>query len=71
MAEGEIDQLIKDAEQNAEDDLRKREEADLKNSASQMVYGGESLIKENEEKIPDEIKSEVQEQETPAKTITP
>ena len=61
LAEGEIDQLIKDAEQNAEDDLRKREEADLKNSASQMVYGGESLIKENEEKIPDEIKSEVQE----------
>ena len=61
LAEGEIDQLIKDAEQNAEDDLRKREEADLKNSASQMVYGGDSLIKENEGKIPDEIKSEVQE----------
>ena len=61
LAEGEIDQLIKDAEQNAEDDLRKREEADLKNSASQMVYAGESLIKENEEKIPEEIKSEVQE----------
>jgi molecular chaperone DnaK len=56
LAEGEIEQLVKDAEQNADDDLRKREEADLKNSANQMVYGGETLIKENEEKIPEEMK---------------
>lgn len=60
LVEGEIEQLIRDAEQNADVDLRRREEAELKNSANQMVYAGETLLKDNADKVTDEIKSEVE-----------
>jgi molecular chaperone DnaK len=56
----DIERMVREAEENAADDKRRREAAEVRNSAEQMVYSIEKLIKENEEKLPADVKSEVQ-----------
>ncbi|MBI4729852.1 MAG: molecular chaperone DnaK, partial [Acidobacteria bacterium] len=48
----EIDRMVRDAEQYAEQDHKRREEADLRNNADNLVYGTEKLLKEHGEKVP-------------------
>ena len=57
----EIDQLVKDAEEHAEDDRARREEADARNSADQMSHSAEKLLEEQAEHIPEDLKQEIQE----------
>jgi molecular chaperone DnaK len=56
----DIERMVREAEEHAAEDKKRREEQDLKNSAEQMVYQTEKLIKDNEEKLSEEIKTEVQ-----------
>lgn len=56
----EIERMIKDAEVHAAEDAKRREEADLRNRAEQTVYGIEKLLKENKDKLSDEISADVQ-----------
>ena len=51
ISEEEIQRMRKDAEENASDDKRKRELADLRNQAESMCFQLEKLIKDNEEKV--------------------
>ncbi len=56
----EIDRMMKDAEAHADEDKRRREEADVRNQAESLVYQTEKFVKDNEEKVPAEVKSKVE-----------
>ena len=56
----DIERMVREAEENAADDKRRREAAEERNSGEQLVYSIEKLIRENDEKLPADVKSEVQ-----------
>ncbi|MBD2761637.1 molecular chaperone DnaK [Kocuria sp. cx-455] len=60
LSKEDIDRMVKDAEANAEADKKRREAADLRNSAEQQAYSVEKLLKEDDGKLPEDTKSEVQ-----------
>src|SRR5580658_1776913 len=53
--------MVRDAEEYAEEDRKRREEAEVRNQADSLVYSTEKFLGENEDKVPDDIKSEVRE----------
>jgi molecular chaperone DnaK len=60
LQKDDIEKMVRDAEQYAEEDRRRREEAEIRNQADTLVYTTEKFLGENDEKIPADIKSEVQ-----------
>lgn len=52
--------MIREAEQHAEEDRRRKEEAQTRNSAEQLVYQTEKLLRDNEAKIPADLKQETE-----------
>jgi molecular chaperone DnaK len=56
----DIERMVKEAEEHAAEDKRRRESAETRNTAEQLVYSIEKLIKDNEDKLPEDIKSDVQ-----------
>ena len=60
LSKEDIDRMVKDAEANAEADKKRREAADLRNNAEQQAYSVEKLLKEDDGKLPEDVKSEVQ-----------
>ena len=57
----EIDNLVKDAEMNAEEDKKKKELVEARNSADALIYSTEKSIKELGDKVDSETKSKVEE----------
>jgi molecular chaperone DnaK len=55
----DIDQMVRDAEQYAEEDRRRREAVESRNQAESLVYQTEKFLQENEDKVPDDVKTEV------------
>ncbi len=60
LSKDAIDQMVKDAEAHAEEDRRRREEADIRNSADTLVYQTEKLLKEQGDKISDDERANVE-----------
>ena len=60
LSEEEIERMVKDAEAHAADDKKRREEAEVRNAAEQLAYSTEKLIKDNDDKLPEGVKKEVQ-----------
>ena len=60
LSKDDIDRMVKDAEQYAEEDAKRREVVETRNQADSLVYSTEKFVSENEEKLPDEVKIEVQ-----------
>jgi molecular chaperone DnaK len=60
LAKDDIQRMVDEAEKYAEEDARHREEAETRNRADTLVYSTEKFVAENTEKIPDDIKSEVE-----------
>ena len=56
----QVERLVQEAESHAEEDKQKRESIELKNTADSMAYQGENLLNEHGDKIPEDLKSEVQ-----------
>ena len=56
----DIDRMVREAEEHAEEDKKRREAADTRNMAENLAYSTEKLIKDNDEKLPEDIKSDVQ-----------
>ena len=61
LPKDDIEKMVRDAEQYAEEDRKRREEAEIRNQADTLVYSTEKFLGENEDKVPDDIKSEVRE----------
>ena len=57
----DIDRMVKDAEAHAEEDKKRREDAETRNSAEQQAYSIEKLLKDNKDKLPEDVHSEVSE----------
>ncbi|MEO5535076.1 MAG: molecular chaperone DnaK [Pseudolysinimonas sp.] len=56
----DIERMVREAEEHAAEDKVRRESAEVRNSAEQLVYSIDKLIKENDDKLPDDVKTEVQ-----------
>lgn len=60
LPKDDIERMIREAEEHAAEDKRRREAAEERNSGEQLVYSIEKLIKENDDKLPADVKDEVQ-----------
>lgn len=60
LSQEEIDQMINDAEEHGEEDKLKREEIQNRNTADNMVYTAEKMVSDNADKIPEELKGDIE-----------
>jgi molecular chaperone DnaK len=56
----EVEQMVEEAQRFQEEDERKRQEADTRNQADNLVYSTEKLLGEQGDKIPDDLKQEIE-----------
>ena len=61
LSDDEIDKMMKEAEANKEEDMKRKEQADLKNDAEQLVHQTEKALKDLGEKVDDKEKEEAEE----------
>src|SRR6266536_1050125 len=59
LPKDDIDRMVRDAEQYAEEDYKRREAVENRNQAESLVYQTEKFLSENEDKVPDDVKTEV------------
>ncbi|MGA1091039.1 MAG: molecular chaperone DnaK, partial [Candidatus Nanopelagicales bacterium] len=59
LSKEDIDRMMRDAEQHAEEDKQRREEAEVRNTAEALVYQTEKFLADNADKIPADAKSNV------------
>ncbi|MGH3456460.1 MAG: molecular chaperone DnaK, partial [Nocardioidaceae bacterium] len=59
LAKEDIDRMVKEAEEYAEEDRQRREAVEVRNQADSLVYSTEKFLSENDEKIGDDVKTEV------------
>jgi len=59
LSDGEIDKMVKDAEKNAAEDKKRREEIDLRNRLDSQTYEVEKNVKEWGEKVPEALKTRI------------
>ncbi|MFD5232217.1 molecular chaperone DnaK [Streptomyces qaidamensis] len=60
LPKDDIDRMMREAEQYAEEDSKRREAAETRNQAEQLVYQTENFLRENGDRIPADTKSEVE-----------
>ncbi|MGO4189146.1 molecular chaperone DnaK [Pseudarthrobacter sp. TAF60_1] len=60
LSKEDIDRMVKDAEEHAAEDKARREATDTRNTAEQLAYSVDKLIADNADKLPEEVKTEVQ-----------
>ncbi|MBI2773787.1 MAG: molecular chaperone DnaK [Chloroflexi bacterium] len=60
LAKDEVERLVKEAQAHADEDKRKREQIELRNEADGFAYQIEKTLRDNADKIPAEIKSDVE-----------
>ncbi|KOU19493.1 molecular chaperone DnaK [Streptomyces sp. WM6372] len=60
LGKDEVDRMRQEAEQYADEDLRRKEAAESRNQGEQLVYQTEKFVKDNEDKVPAEVKTEVE-----------
>ncbi|MGI8329988.1 molecular chaperone DnaK [Actinomadura scrupuli] len=56
----DIEKMVRDAEQYADEDRKRKEEADVRNQADTLAYSTEKFLRENGDKIADDLKKEVE-----------
>jgi len=59
LSKEDIERMVREAEEHAAEDHARREAAEKRNVAEQMAYSVEKLLDENDDKLPDDVKSEV------------
>jgi molecular chaperone DnaK len=60
LPKDDIERMMREAEQYAEDDRKRRDSAEARNQADALVYSTEKFLTDNADKVPDEVKTEVQ-----------
>ncbi|MBD3923615.1 molecular chaperone DnaK [Nocardioides cavernae] len=60
LGKDEIDRMVKEAEQYAEEDAKRREAVEARNQGDQLVYTTEKFLTDNSDKLPEDVKTEVQ-----------
>lgn len=60
LDQSEIDRMVKDAEEHAEEDKQKKEEVENRNKADSLVFQAEKALKDYKDKVPDHLAKEIQ-----------
>src|SRR5690625_7723259 len=60
LSDEEVETMVKDAEENAEEDKKRREEIDLRNEADQLIFTTDKTIKDLGDKVSDEEKQKAE-----------
>jgi len=60
LSEGEIDRMVKDAEDHAEEDKKRQEDVEIKNKGDSLVFQAEKALKDHKDKISEELTKEIQ-----------
>ena len=60
LSDDDIDRMVKEAEQYADDDQKRKESIEVRNQADSAIYNAEKLISENGDKVTDDLKDNVQ-----------
>lgn len=60
LSKDDIERMVREAEEHAAEDKERREKAETRNTAEQLAYSTDKLIKDNVDKLPDDVKNEVQ-----------
>src|SRR6202049_1139401 len=67
LSDAEIQKMVKDAEEHAEDDRRRREEIEIRNRADSAHYQAEKLLRDEGEKMPEQVRTQVAEKSSAVK----
>ncbi|MFB7449664.1 molecular chaperone DnaK [Streptomyces sp. NPDC056194] len=60
LPKDDIDRMVREAERHAEEDRARKEAAETRNQGEQLVYQTEKLLRDNQDKVPGDVKSEVE-----------
>lgn len=60
LSKDDIDRMVREAEEHAAEDKKRREAAEVRNQAETLSYSVDKLIADNADKLPEEVKTEVQ-----------
>ncbi|MBG6224404.1 molecular chaperone DnaK [Arthrobacter sp. CAN_A2] len=60
LSKEDIDRMVREAEEHAAEDKKRREAADVRNGAEQLAYSVDKLIADNSDKLPEDVRTEVQ-----------
>ncbi|CAN5143764.1 molecular chaperone DnaK [soil metagenome] len=60
LSKDDIERMVREGEEHAAEDKARRETAEVRNTAEQLVYSTEKLILDNADKLPDDVKTSVQ-----------
>src|SRR5690606_19937495 len=60
LSDDEINKMVKDAEVHAEEDKKRKETVEARNSLDSMIFQAEKMIKDNGDKVPAEMKGEIE-----------
>ena len=60
LSDEEVDRMVNDAESHADEDRKKKDEAEVRNTADSLVYGTEKTLADLGEKVPEDTKSDVE-----------
>ncbi len=69
LSKEEIEKMTKEAEMNAEEDLKKKEKIEVRNNADNLIFSAEKSLKDNEGKVNDDLKKEIEEKISNLKSI--
>jgi molecular chaperone DnaK len=60
LSNEEVERMVQEADRHRQDDTKRREEVELRNNTDSLIYQAEKLLRDQGDKIPEDIKSEVQ-----------
>ena len=60
LSKDDIERMVREGEEHAAEDKARREAAEVRNTAEQLAYSTAKLIKDNEDKLPEDVKTTVQ-----------
>jgi molecular chaperone DnaK len=60
LSKDEVEQMVKQAERFRQEDVKRKEEVELRNNADSLVYQAEKLLRDQGDKIPADVKSDVE-----------
>ncbi len=70
LSKSEIDRMVSEAEKHAEEDVKRKEEVEVKNNAESLIYATEKTLSEYGEKLPKEQKDSIQEKVKELKEVS-
>ena len=60
LSQEDVEKLVQEAEANADDDRKKKESVETRNLADNLIYTTEKTLAENSDKVPEELKTQIE-----------